>query len=51
MNVLNILWYKMYDVTVFICVTKINNWFLLSFTSFTLLTLSLDLVGGMGTCM
>ena len=27
-----------------------NNWVLLLFTSCTLLTLSLDLVGGMGTC-
>ena len=40
---------KMYDYVVFYLCDIDNNWVLLLFTSCALLTLSLDLVGGMGT--
>ena len=46
---LSILRCKPCDFTVFHLCDIDNNWALLLFTSCTLLTLSLDLVGGMGT--
>ena len=42
--------YQMYVYVVYNCVTFIKIGFLLLFTTCTLLTLSLDLDGGIGTC-